>query len=121
MHRIALFVLSVAVASANTDYFPVDFSSQANFTWIAPQTDPNGTTATYFPGGPSGSVTLGGVPFNITSNGAGFQAWNGYIATGGGGGTTSISMPVGVYGVTDVYTLINTYWGSAGGPYTTLV
>ena len=127
MHRITFFALwALAIlgtsmsASATTVYSPVNFSSQANFTWIAPQTDPNGATATYFPGGPSGSVTLGGIPFNITSNAAGFQAWNGHVASGGGNGTVSITMPVGVSGVTDVYTLINTYWG-ASGVYTALV
>lgn len=118
---VLIILLTSMSASAITSYSPVDFSSQANFTWIAPQTDPNGTTATYFPGGPSGSVTLGGIPFNISSNTAGFQAWNGYVASGGGNGTVSMTMPVGIYGATDVYTLINTYWGTPGGPYTTLV
>jgi hypothetical protein len=128
MHRTALSVLSLLAsvitsfsASASTIYTPVNFSGQANFTWVAPQTDPNGTTAAYFPGGPVGSVTLGRIPFNILSNAAGFQAWNGHVAATGGNGTVSITMPVGVYGVTDVYTLINTYWGASGGSHTALV
>jgi uncharacterized repeat protein (TIGR02543 family) len=108
-------------ANAPSTYSPVDFSSQANFTWLAQETDPDGATATYFPGGPVGSVTLGGIPFNIATNAAGFQAWNGWTASGGENGTVSITMPVNDYGATDVYTLINTYWGTPSGPYTTLV
>src|ERR1051326_2910762 len=104
MHRIPFFaVLAVLVtpmsAAAATVYTPVNLSSQANFTWLAPQRDPIGLTGTYFPGGPSGSVSLAGIPFNILSNAAGFQAWNGYVASGGGNGTVSITMQVGVYGV----------------------
>jgi len=111
---------SVTSAAASTAYSPVDFSSQANFTWVAPQSDPDGARATYFPGGPVGSVTLGGIPFNILSNAAGFQAWNGYVASQGKDGTVSLTIPVNIHGATDVYTLINTYWG-ASGSYTALV
>lgn len=111
-----------ASAGGGAAYSPVDFSPQANFTWVAPETDPDGARGTYFPGGPVGSVTLGGIPFNIRSNAAGFQAWNGYEASGGGAGTVSITTPVNIYGATDVYTLINTYWGSSGpASYTALV
>ena len=78
------------------------------------ETDPNGASGIYFPGGPTGRVTLGSIPFNIMSNSAGYQAWNGYVAAGGGSGQESITIPVGDYGITDVYTLINTYWGLAG-------
>jgi hypothetical protein len=113
-------VTTGASASGTAAYSPVDFSSQANFSWVAPQTDPNGAMAAYFPGGPLGSVTLGGIPFNILSNAAGFQAWNGWVASGGGSGTVSMTIPVNDYGATDVYTLINTYWG-ASGSYTALV
>lgn len=110
-----------ASASGGLAYSPVNFSSQANFTWVGPETDPDGAKGTYFPHGPVGSVTLGGIPFNIRSNAAGFQAWNGYEASMGGAGTVSITTPVKIYGATDVYTLINTYWGSWPGSYTALV
>ena len=110
-----------SAAGASTAYSPVDFSSQANFTWVAPQTDPNGAKATYFPGGPVGSITLGGIPFNIRSNAAGFQAWNGYVASKGKDGTVSLTIPVNIHGATNVYTLINTYWGASGSSYTALV
>jgi hypothetical protein len=109
-----------ASASGGAAYSPVNFSHQANFTWVGRETDPDGAKGTYFPHGPKGSVTLGGIPFNIRSNAAGFQAWNGYEASGKGAGTVSITTSVNIYGATDVYTLINTYWGSSGS-YTSLV
>jgi hypothetical protein len=113
-------------------FSPVDFSSQANFTWVGPETDPSGPTSVYFPGGPTGNQVLGGVPFDITSNASGYQAWNAYTASAGGNAEEVLTIPVGVYGVSDVYTLINTYWellgpnsaaslifnGSAGTTYT---
>jgi len=107
-----LFIFS-GVAHAQI-FAPVDFSSQANFTWATrAETDPDGTTAIYMPSGPVGVVELGGVPFNLKSNAAGFQAWNGWMD--GQPGQESITIPVGVQGVTTVYTLINTYW-NLGGP-----
>jgi VCBS repeat-containing protein len=113
-------------------FSPVDFSNQANFTWVGAETDPSGPTAIYFPNGPVGQVALGGVPFDITSNNAGFQAWNAWTAAGGGNQEETITIPVGIFGVTAVDTLINTYWalpgpnsvaslvftGSAGATYT---
>lgn len=109
-----------ASASGGAAYSPVNFSPQANFTWVGPETDPDGAKGTYFPHGPKGSVTLGGIPFNIRSNAAGFQAWNGYEASRGGAGTVRITIPVNIYGATGVYTLINTFWGTSG-KYTALV
>ena len=111
--------ISIPVAAQNAQWFPVDFSSQANFTWTGPETDPGGPSGVYMPGGPNGSVTLGGVPFNIKSNANGYQAWNAWTAAGGGSAQQAITIPVGVYGVTDAYTLLNTYWGS--GTCTALV
>lgn len=35
-------------------YSPVDFSPQANFTWVGPERDPDGAKGTYFPHGPRG-------------------------------------------------------------------
>jgi hypothetical protein len=102
--------------SAQT-FYPVDFSSQANFSW----------SGTYVPGwgicipdAPTGPVTLGGIPFNIASNGAGNQAWNAAIAAGGTtgsndpGGMESTTINVNVHGATNVYTLINTWIGQPG-------
>ena len=51
------------------DYTPLDFSSQANFTWSGEESGFSGITpGVYLPGSPTGPTTLGGVPFNITSN-----------------------------------------------------
>ena len=94
-------VLTRALAETFTQ---VDYSSQANFSWLPG----------YLPGAPSGSATLGGIPFNIRSNTAGNQAWFGAYGGIDTDGHTSITMSVNVYGVTDVYTLINTVWGQAG-------
>ena len=68
-------------------------------------------------------MTLGGVPFNIKSNGSGNQAWNAAYSAGGTtgendpGGAQSIMMNVNIYGATDVYTLINTWHGQSGPSY----
>jgi hypothetical protein len=112
---LAMFICTGQQTASAQGLTPVDISAQANFTWVSqPQTDPNGKMGIYFPGGPVGLVTLGGVPFNLKSNGAGYQAWNAHVAAGGGGGQQTITIPVGQFGVTDVYTLINTYWGLSG-------
>jgi len=130
-------LLAVALTGTVThvlaqQFSPVSFSNQANFTWVGEETDPSGLTGIYFPGGPVGPVTLGGVPFNISSNASAYQAWNGYFAAGGTANPASIKIPVGIYGVTTVYTLINTFWelpgpssdaslifiGSSGATYT---
>lgn len=105
------FVLQSRARMTNT----VDFSSRANFSWTSvEETDPNGVTGIYFPGGPTGQVILGGIPFDIKANAGGYQAWNAYIAAGGGSGEQSITIPVDKYGVTDVYTLINSFWSFPG-------
>ena len=66
------------------------------------------------PGAPTGLVTLGGIPFNIKSNSMGFEAWSAQVAADGGNAPVSVTIAVGVYGVTNVYTLINSMWGVPG-------
>jgi hypothetical protein len=93
----------------------VDISSQANSSWLDVAHEPGGNSSgIVLPGAPTGSVTLGGIPFNITSNAAGNQAWNADTAAGGGSGQESMTVPVSEYGVSDVYTLINTVQGQPG-------
>ncbi|MFO1369345.1 MAG: hypothetical protein U1F46_10150 [Marinagarivorans sp.] len=53
----------------------------------------------YFPS----ASTLGGVPFNLQQNSAGN---NSFVGT--------LSIPVDIYGVTSIYTLMNTAWGQFG-------
>ena len=101
-----------ATRAAAETFFPVNISSQANLTW--PE---------WLPGAPTGSVTLDDIPFDIASNAAGNQAWS----AGGGGpnfnatGLQSMTMSVNDYGVTDVYTLINTIWGAVRTSYAWLI
>ena len=104
-------VLNRALAET---FVPVDFSSQANFTWAGVDSVPGEPSGIRLPGAPTGSVTLGGIPFNIKSNASGYQAWHGDVAANGGTGLYSITMPVDVNAATDVYTLINTWQGQNG-------
>jgi len=109
------FVLSlVAVSATNAGFINVDFSDQANFTWSGVSNVPGEGSAVRLPGAPTGVVTLGGIPFNITSNSSGNQAWHGDIAAAGGSGTMSMTMNTGTYGATTVYTLINSWKGQPG-------
>ncbi len=96
----ALVLGGAEQARAGEVYTTVDFSSQANFSWVS---------SGDLPGAPTGPTTLGGVPFDITSNAAGNQAWYAYLAT-----IPSITMNTNIYGATNVYTLINTAWGQPG-------
>ena len=88
----------------HTTFTQVDISSQANYSWLPG----------YLPGAPAGNVTLGSIPFNIASNAAGNQGWSAQSAGDDPDGHKSITIPVNVYGVTDVYTLINTIYGQRG-------
>jgi hypothetical protein len=111
-------VLAVALvvrtdALLGQDYNQVDFSSQANWTWAGYDSIP-GLSGVFLPGAPTGVTTLGGIPFDIKSNDAGYQAWNSYLATNEGSGQVSITMNVDIYSATNVYTLINSFWGAPG-------
>ena len=104
------------------DYNQVDFSSQANWTWAGFENAPTLPVGVFLPGAPTGMTTLGGVPFDIKSNNSGYQAWNAYLAANEGTGQVSLTTNVNVYGVTNVYTLINTFWGPPGpDAYTSLI
>ena len=101
---VSFVAFGIGSVSAET-FYQVNFSSQANYSWP-------GSGA--LPGAPTGAVTLGGTPFNITSNGAGEQAWNSAIADNNGNDPESIIINTNVYGATNVYTLINTWYGMFG-------
>jgi hypothetical protein len=62
------------------------------------------------PNFPAGNVTLGGIPFSIPTTGNNY--WSS-AATGGSAGR-SFAISFAQYGATDVYTLINTFWGQPG-------
>jgi uncharacterized membrane protein len=86
---------------SSSEYLPVDFSALHNGNL---QT---GTNISF----PSGEILLGGVPFVIPASGDNY--WHSAAATGPNPRT--INIPVGRFGVMEVHTLINTYWGQ-GGP-----
>jgi hypothetical protein len=94
----------------------VDFSNQANFTWggLDQIPAPGEPVAVHLPGAPVGVTTLGGIPFNIISNADGKEAWAAGVAAAGGDSVVSITMNENVFGATNVYTLINTWWGTPG-------
>ena len=54
-----------------------------------------------------GDVILGGVDFYVPATGSNY--WNSYNA--GGTNPITLEISVGLYGVSEVHTLINTYWG----------
>ncbi|HRF60375.1 MAG TPA: PEP-CTERM sorting domain-containing protein [Fimbriimonadaceae bacterium] len=62
----------------------------------------------WFPNIFTGNVTRNGVPFYIPS--AGDNYWSSKV---GIGGTKSVTIPVGKFGVSRVFTLMNTFWGSS--------
>lgn len=63
---------------------------------------------------PGNIATVGSGDVQFTVNGAGNNAWNSYLVSGSSPRTVDLN--VGVYGVTQAYTLLNTYWGQAGHP-----
>jgi hypothetical protein len=85
-------------------YQPVDFSSFHN----------GEIQSELVNGGayPLGSQVLGGIPFNIPTSGNNY--WGAFNATGPN--PRQIDIPVNRFGVSEVHTLINTFWGQAGLP-----
>lgn len=59
---------------------------------------------------PEGNGTFGGIPFEIPVGGD--NVWNARFAAGSNPRTLTI--PVGLFGVDQVHTLINTHWGETG-------
>lgn len=96
---VCVLALSVPVHAQLTS-FPIDFSEHHNAGMV--------TNA------PVGNVRLGGVLFEIPTSGPNY--WDGFVA-GGGPGERVIEWPVGQMGVREIHTLINTDWGTAGGPF----
>jgi hypothetical protein len=101
-------VLSAAVARAGE--VTVDLSSLANEPWTF--SGPGGAGIINGNTFPTGAQNFGGVPFAISAGPNNY--WNGAAAANFGSGTVSLTIPVGVYGVTSVFTLLNTIWGWAG-------
>ena len=87
----------VSAAPAGADYYTLTLPTLD--TDIATWSD-GGTYNLYFPG----SHTWNGVPFVLENRTPG-----NYKAS-----ISSLTIPVGVYGVTEAYTIINTAWGTYG-------
>jgi hypothetical protein len=107
----SLAVLSfAAAASMRAGETPIDISALANepWTYVGPNDFLiiNGSTF------PTGAQILGGVPFAIPDGHNNY--WAGAAAANFGPGTVSLTIPVGVFGVTSVFTVLNSMWGWSG-------
>lgn len=102
---ILLLALLCPIAAQAATFHEVDLTGDVN----ARLQDPliiNGHT---FPEGP---VVLGGVPFDIPVGGDNYWGAD-HVA---GSNPIVLEVAVGVFGVFEVHTLINTFWGQAGPP-----
>ena len=111
--RLACSIIAIAftaAASARAGEVTVDISGLANepWTYVGPNDFLiiNGSTF------PTGNQNFGGVPFSIPTSPNNY--WAAGAAANFGPGTVSLTIPVGVSGVTSVFTLLNTMWGFAG-------
>jgi hypothetical protein len=110
--RFACLIIAIALIAATSALaaeVTVDISDLANLLWASPFCDNGIVAASTFP---SGSQTFGGVPFAIPT--APNNYWSGALAGNCGSGTVSLTIPVGVYGVGSVFTLLNTFRGESG-------
>lgn len=62
---------------------------------------------------PAGFAVLGAAPFLIADAGNGARYWT----AAGQTGTVMLTMPVSIFGATHGFTLMNTFWGVAGGGF----
>ena len=102
---------------ARAAFVPVNFSAKFNR-----RLQDNGWESIGMDGAllsPSGTTTLGGVPFNIPVNGNNY--WHSYQPGPGANDNNVLddnqprvlSIPVNIQGGSRIYTLMNTYWGVA--------
>src|SRR5580658_9211985 len=96
-------IVSFAVV-ARAGEIPIDVSSLANEPWIFSGA-PGGASIINGNTFPMGSQDFGGVPFAIPTGPNNY--WNGAAAANFGSGVVSLTIPVGVYGVTSAYSLLN--------------
>ncbi len=109
---LASIVIAITGTAARGDLVPVNFSGQAN-THLQDFPEPvpfSYTGGIDLPNADTGSLTLGGIPFVIPTNG--LNGWNSYNAPGPN--PIVLDIPVNIFNATTVYTLINTYWGEPG-------
>lgn len=98
--RAAFFILALA-SRALGQFSSIDFAHNSN-------------AQNWFPDFPTGNVTLGGVPFAVPTSGN--NVWHSDLASGAN--PRILDIPVNVYGVDRINSLINSFWGeSAPGTF----
>jgi hypothetical protein len=107
----SITAIAFAVASARAGEIPIDISALVNVPWtyLPPPCSGGINNGSTFP---TGNQNFGGVPLSIPTGPNNY--WNGGAAANCGSGTVSLTIPVGVYGVTSAFTLLNSMWGQAG-------
>jgi hypothetical protein len=107
----SLIVLSFACTVwMRAGEIPIDLSALANEPWT--YVGPNDFIIINGGTFPTGTQNLGGVPFAIPAGQNNY--WAGAAAADFGPGTVNLTIPVGVYGVTSVFTVLNSMWGWPG-------
>jgi hypothetical protein len=111
-HRLAFSLIAIAFAAvtARAGEIPIDISSLANEPWT--YVGPNDFLIINGDTFPTGDQNFAGVPFAIPVGPNNY--WAGAAAADFGLGVVSLKIPVGVAGVTSVFTLLNSMWGFAG-------
>ncbi len=97
--------LTLLASTAFAGEVTINVSSVVNEPWTY-QTIPNPGTF------PVGYQNPAGIPFEIST--APNNVWLGRAAANSGPGTVAVTIPIGVEGVTTVFTLLNTFWGQPG-------
>jgi len=106
----AIIAIGFIATAARAGEIPIDLSSLVNEPWTFQ--GPGGAGIINGSTFPTGPQSFGGLPFNISTGTNNY--WNGAAAANFASGSVSLTIPVGVYGVTSVFTLLNTFWGWAG-------
>ncbi|MGA2590435.1 MAG: hypothetical protein ABSH32_11000 [Bryobacteraceae bacterium] len=111
--RFACSVIAIALTCAaivRAGEIPIDIGALVNepWTYVGPNDFIilNGSTF------PTGNQNFGGVPLALPAGPNNY--WAGAAAADFGSGTVGLTVPVGVYGVTSVFTLLNSMWGQFG-------
>ena len=99
----------LVASTAGAGEMPIDISAFTNAAWTFNADGCSLNNGSTFP---KSDQDLAGVPFSIPAGTYNF--WAGCVAANGGSGTVSITIPVGVYGVTSAFTLIDTMWSQPG-------
>jgi hypothetical protein len=92
----SFIAITLTAASARAGEIPIDISSLANEPWTF--VGPNGFIITNGSTFPTGNQNFGGVPFTIPAGPNNY--WAGGAAADFGAGTVSLTIPVGMSGVT---------------------